>query len=435
MSKELLADMIARKTGIILDDALSSKCYEKFVEKRGALDVDMLSADDLYEFAPYFTTNETYFFRESAHFNLLDHLCVTKLSKMDRKINVLSIACSIGCEAYSIAALFENFNFALKYAFDYSIDAFDINYKAIETAKKAHYSDRVLREDGSKYLDILRDFIEVGANGFSVKNQLKSKVNFFVHNIFDGLWQKRYDIIFFRNALIYFSDRSKAKALTIAAEALEENGILIVGLGETQVVNSDDLVTRHEKETFFFEKTDADEKKSAKNKQIKDIAIRRKHKKITDIDNTNSTDIFNPFLTVKYIAESIKDSAKDKDSINANIAYAVEMLESDLDEADKAIKSLDKYGANAPALFLRAEWFLAHKNEEEALKLYKKTLEIDSAFWPANYRIGFIKNDAKNLQKALELLNSSVHSGLEVFIGGFSTDDYRRAIQHKLQRK
>ncbi|MDR2471397.1 MAG: chemotaxis protein CheR, partial [Treponema sp.] len=64
------------------------------------------------EAASFLTVNETYFFRESAHFHLLRKLLPDFYETLGLQgtLRICSAASSIGCEALSIAALIENHN-------------------------------------------------------------------------------------------------------------------------------------------------------------------------------------------------------------------------------------------------------------------------------------------------------------------------------------
>jgi len=216
------------------------------------------------EAADFLTVNETYFFREPAHFSFLRDL----LPSFEKTgIRICSAAVASGCEAYSIAMLIEAYNRVIEKPLPYSIDAFDINPKVIDTACRGIYSSRTLREDGSNfrfmaapYLKKLESKYPEGTSGINLGGQyqvdlsLRKNISFFVHNLMEGLPVKEYDIIFFRNAFIYFSPRYRERILTNLIAVLKEGGILIMGVSETAGVHHAGIEGRNRNDVFYFQK-------------------------------------------------------------------------------------------------------------------------------------------------------------------------------------
>ena len=209
------------------------------------------------EAAEFLTVNETYFFREPVHFSLLkDYLSALceETGNVSPNVQICCAAVSAGCEAYSIAMLMEDFNRSISPPVSYHIDAFDINPKMIETAGKGVYSPRAMREDGSAFHCIADSYLKKLENGYQADLSLKKKINFFVHNLLDDLPPKKYDIIFFRNAFIYFPPHNREKVLFNLSEALEKGGILIMGVSETSGVQHPSLERVIKNDVFHFKK-------------------------------------------------------------------------------------------------------------------------------------------------------------------------------------
>jgi chemotaxis protein methyltransferase CheR len=66
--------------------------------------------------------------------------------------------------------------------------------------------------------------------------------------------QRRYDIIFFRNAMIYFSAENRRRLLDILADALVDDGILFLGVSEVSSVVHPLLANKCTMDTFYFQK-------------------------------------------------------------------------------------------------------------------------------------------------------------------------------------
>jgi chemotaxis protein methyltransferase CheR len=204
------------------------------------------------EAADFVTVSETYFFREPVHFNLLGDFLP---SFEGAGIQICSAATATGCEAYSIAMLIESYNKTAKTPVFYHIDAFDINPKVIETARRGIYSDRTLREDGNCFRHITDSYLKKIDGSYLVDDSLKSNISFFVHNLMDELLPKEYDFIFFRNAFIYFSPIGRGRVLSNLSAVLKKGGIFLVGVSETAGVQHPELVGKNQNnELFYFQK-------------------------------------------------------------------------------------------------------------------------------------------------------------------------------------
>jgi two-component system CheB/CheR fusion protein len=170
-------------------------------------------------------------------------------------MRICCAAVASGCEAYSIAMLIEAYNRSAEKSVSYNIDAFDINPRVIETAGRGVYSARALREDGSCFRYMADPYIKKLDNGYKIDLSLKKNINFFVHNLMDELPSKEYDLVFFRNAFIYFSARYRERILSNLAAVLKEGGILITGVSETAGINHPGIEDRNGNDVFYFQKT------------------------------------------------------------------------------------------------------------------------------------------------------------------------------------
>jgi len=215
------------------------------------------------EAAGILTVNETYFFREPAHFSLLWDI----LPSFEKTgIRICCAAVSTGCEAYSAAMMIEAYNRAapigaLAPALTYQIDAFDINHRVIEMACKGVYNSRALREDGSVFRYMADPFLEKTETEYRVAPSLKKNICFFVHNLMDELPAKEYDLVFFRNAFIYFSQKNRGRILLNLSKVLRKGGVLLLGVSETAgahgACSDAGLTQENRKDVFYFKKKES----------------------------------------------------------------------------------------------------------------------------------------------------------------------------------
>jgi chemotaxis protein methyltransferase CheR len=175
------------------------------------------------------TTNETYFFREIAHYELLQQLVLRKWDKY-HKPRIWSAASSTGEEAYSIAMTLASVG-----AVDYEVVGTDINSMVIEQATSGIYP---IQRAEKIPLDKLKAFCLKGVGAmdgyFQIAPEIKSKVKFQRGNITQAQRSNGlFDVIFLRNVLIYFDKNSKQLVLDNVINQLKPDGYLLIGHAES----------------------------------------------------------------------------------------------------------------------------------------------------------------------------------------------------------
>jgi len=255
-----------------MTDNLGKKAEEMFGIKADPGDIEKLRAyiRDTYggedqniidkvfssgEVMNFLTVNETYFFREPAHFSLLWDILP---SYEKTGIHICCAAVATGCEAYSVAMMIEAFNKISERPLSYHIDAFDINPRVIETACRGVYSARALRDDGSCFRHMTEPYLKKNEYEYVIEEPLKKNIRFFVHNLMDELSADTYDLVFFRNAFIYFLPRSRGRVIANLSNILREDGILLLGVSETAGAHNACFEAGFDekcrKDVFYFQK-------------------------------------------------------------------------------------------------------------------------------------------------------------------------------------
>lgn len=86
-------------------------------------------------------------------------------------------------------------------------------------------------------------YFKKNGNGWEIGPDLRRKVEFRVHNLLDdGQALGTFDVIFCRNALIYFDDATKRAVLARLAARLAPDGYLVLGAAETTTGISGEFV-------------------------------------------------------------------------------------------------------------------------------------------------------------------------------------------------
>jgi chemotaxis protein methyltransferase CheR len=186
------------------------------------------------------TTNETRFFREPRHFDYLSQHVFPKwhqevaAGQRPTRLRIWSAGCSSGEEPYSLAML------ALKYfpqeqGWDLEVLATDISTRVLEKAREAVYPIEKMKDIPQEYL---RAYMLKGRGddkGFmKVSPDLHRVVRFARVNLHADSYplQGFFDLIFCRNVLIYFDQKSKEKVINGIMQHLSPSGLLFVGHSE-----------------------------------------------------------------------------------------------------------------------------------------------------------------------------------------------------------
>ncbi|MCL2913106.1 protein-glutamate O-methyltransferase CheR [Shewanella corallii] len=182
------------------------------------------------------TTNETLWFRDKYPFELLASELLPEFAGKGGPLKIWSAACSSGQEPYSIAmTVLECQQRALGAvpSAGVSILATDLSPSMLERCRKAEYDSLALARGLSE--ERKRQFFEPCNSGtMQLKNNVKRMVNFRPHNLLDSYASLgKFDIIFCRNVLIYFSPEAKSNILRQFAAALNPGGMLFLGASES----------------------------------------------------------------------------------------------------------------------------------------------------------------------------------------------------------
>jgi len=175
------------------------------------------------------TTNETFFFREGKHF---DYLATSILPNINpnKEYKVWSAASSSGEEPYSIAMLLNEHSPA-----PWSVVASDVNKSVLAHARKGIYIDDRTKLLPEKYR---QTYCVKGVDEFEgymrVKPELRSRLHFFSFNLLDDMSHLgKFDLIFIRNVMIYFDDKTRQKIINGLQQCLNKDGFLFISHSET----------------------------------------------------------------------------------------------------------------------------------------------------------------------------------------------------------
>jgi len=178
------------------------------------------------------TTNETLWFRDTYPFEVL-RKTIFEDAKQQKKnsIRIWSAACSSGQEPYSISMITDEY---LKESPGFRVDitATDISQEILNAAKQAKYDALALARGLSE--ERKRQFFSPVGDQWQVNASIRSRVNFREVNLLQSYTTLgKFDAIFCRNVLIYFSAESKTDILNRMAQSLNPRGFLLLGASES----------------------------------------------------------------------------------------------------------------------------------------------------------------------------------------------------------
>jgi chemotaxis protein methyltransferase CheR len=177
------------------------------------------------------TTNETHFFREPKHFDVLRNRILPTL-KPGRTCRIWSAASSTGEEAYTIAMVLAE---ALGEAGPWEVLGSDISTRVLEQARAGLYSMERAHEIPAAYLSryCLRG-VDDQEGTLLVDRRLRARVSFQQINLNASLPNVgEFDVIFLRNVMIYFDMAMKRQVVSRLAQKLKPGGWFIIGHSES----------------------------------------------------------------------------------------------------------------------------------------------------------------------------------------------------------
>jgi len=183
------------------------------------------------------TINETSFFRDGRPFELLRTDLLPKLMearKTSRCLRFWSAACATGQEAYSLCMLMRE-HFPLLAKWDIRVEGTDICAEVVERAQAGRYH-RIEINRGLPARHVVRYFDRVDED-WVIRQDLQQMCNFRQANLCTPELafrrsSDRFDLVFLRNVMLYFSSETRKSLLAGIHRLLAPDGFLFLGSTE-----------------------------------------------------------------------------------------------------------------------------------------------------------------------------------------------------------
>jgi chemotaxis protein methyltransferase CheR len=207
--------------------------YEQYI---AFLTMGPYQTEEFQEMFNRITINETSFFRNEPQLDVFERQILPELlelRKTSKRLRFWSAACSSGEEPYTLAIIVAR-ALGLRLP-DWRIEILgtDISEKVLDQAGEGSYSDYAMRTTPAVVKQ--KFFKQDGAN-YLINDQIKSLVNFQLHNLKDRAAARRFgqfDVIFCRNVMIYFDDAMKDQLMGSFCDQLLDDGTMFIGHSET----------------------------------------------------------------------------------------------------------------------------------------------------------------------------------------------------------
>lgn len=246
---KLIRSLVYDRFGINLSDQKRSLVVgrlQKLLRSNGFLTFkqyyDYLRADDkgeaLNELINRISTNHTFFFRESVHFDFLRTKVLPEIVAMMKRDNCRDLriwcaGCSSGEEPYSLVMVMLEY-FGKEYGmWDAGILATDISARALDAAASGIYVEEKLAYVPSALKQ--RYFINRRNGTWEVAERVTREVTFRRFNLINDSFpfKKPFHVIFCRNVMIYFDQGTRDALVKRFYDHTVPGGYFFIGHSES----------------------------------------------------------------------------------------------------------------------------------------------------------------------------------------------------------
>ncbi len=224
---------------------------DKIIEDRGMGLKEIIQKmkkkpDFLEEIVKDITVNTTEIFRDTKTWEIFKRDILPKFADKEL-IDIWHVGCSTGQEVYSVLILLNEMGLMNKAR----IVATDLNSDVLELARKGQYRFREIDEFIESYDSVMmsnpkedntfknipyQKYININRrkNLIKIKPLLLNKAEFLKHDVITegNIFDRKFDLIFCRNVLIYFKHELQNKLFEFFHENLNPGGALIIGRHE-----------------------------------------------------------------------------------------------------------------------------------------------------------------------------------------------------------
>lgn len=373
----------------------------------------MILPNEVQELIELIVVQETWFFRDKYVYEYLKyfihHTWLTE--RHERSLRILSIPSSTGEEPYSIAMTLLNEGMSPT---NFSIDAGDISKKGLAQAQIGLYYKKSFRSKELDYRD--RYFVETQA-GYALQKRVKESVHFFYLNLLDenltGCRFQSYDLIFFRNLLIYLDHEAQRQAFNLIKKLLAPQGRIIVGSVETSLARKEGLYSvpfprayvfslkPTKKEASSLVKSSNSSMEEGNSARAKDVEIENKIKIEKQEDIASQRQAKQPLVSSQVAFEFVEDvdPTPEKTSL---IQEATKLADDGCFEeaTNLCLKYINRFGFHSQVYYLLGLIQHASGHEDRAEEFFQKAVYLNPVHYEALVYLSLLFEKKGEKQKA-----------------------------------
>jgi chemotaxis protein methyltransferase CheR len=262
----LIRDLVSAHAGISFGDEALPIVERRLRERVDALGLtsfgeyyrflrlSMGGEAELGEALDLLTNNETYFFREDYQLRALRDEVLPEIaqSKVQKSLSVWSAGCSTGEEAYTLAIVIAQSG--LFDEWQVRVYGSDISRRCVAAARRGVYGPSSFRTTPA---ETRRSCFVEQPDGTHVTDAIRGRCHFGHLNLMDTERVRligRVDVVFCRNVLIYFDQRSRRRVIDMLYERLLPGGLLFLGHSESLLNVSTAFELVHLSEDLVYRK-------------------------------------------------------------------------------------------------------------------------------------------------------------------------------------
>jgi chemotaxis protein methyltransferase CheR len=242
-----IRDYVKANFGISLSDEKKSLIYSRL--RTTLIDLGFDNFTQYYEylvndktkqavtrFIDKVTTNHTFFMREVEHFDyfrdtVLPYIEETYRSQKD--IRLWCAACSSGEESNTLQMILQDYFGNKPETWNTQILATDISTQVLDKAVHSVYANESLASIPDRWK---RDYFKkFDAENSMVTDQIKKQIIYRKFNLMEPVFKfkKKFQVIFCRNVMIYFDNKTRDEVVQKFYDLTEPGGYLFIGHSET----------------------------------------------------------------------------------------------------------------------------------------------------------------------------------------------------------
>ena len=298
------------------------------------------------------TIRHTYFFRNEPQFDVLQHRVLPELMAAKRQmappggptLTVWSAGCSTGEEPYSLAMAVTKAIPDIS-QWKVTIHATDVSTQALAAAQTGVYTAASMQLVSPT--DRVAFFEETvtpqGKHRFRVKDSIRRLVQFRYLNLQEDDYPEHVDLIFCRNVMIYFDQKTVRNLVERFYSSLRPPGYFFIGYAETLQGVSNDFKLTLDREGVYYRK----------------LAPSALHQEVTV-----------PPVAATVIAEPVTSPVLSLAAASPIEAITKAVLDKDYPRALRLIKQVDTQAPHAVEAFYHAAFIQTNQgNFKEAVQL------------------------------------------------------------------